>query len=63
MPAATKKNASRKPTLRTLSREVPGLRARVEELEDLRDLKSAVARNQGKAGTPWSKAKTDLGLV
>lgn len=63
MPTATKKNTSRKPTLRTLSRELSGLRSRVEELEDVRDLKAAVARNQGKPGMPWSKAKTHLGLA
>ena len=62
MPTATKKRTLRKTTLRTLSREVSGLRARVEELEDLRDLKSAVARNGNKAGVPWAKAKANLGL-
>jgi len=49
--------------LHTLSREVSGLRARVEELEDLRDLKAAAARNGGKAGMPWTKAKATLGLA
>jgi len=49
--------------LHTLSREVSGLRARVEELEDLRDLKAAAARNRGKAGMPWTKAKATLGLA
>jgi hypothetical protein len=63
MPTATNKKTSRKPTLRTLSREVSGLRARVEELEDLRDLKAAEVRNRGKAGVPWNKAKAQLGLV
>ena len=63
MPTATKKTTSRKPTLRTLSRELSGLRSRVEELEDLRDLKTAVARNQGKPGVPWGKAKANLGLT
>lgn len=63
MPTATKKPAARKTTLRTLSREVSGLRARIEELEDLRDLKAAEARNKGKAGVPWTKAKADLGLA
>jgi len=63
MPTATKRNSARKPTLRTLSREVSGLRARVEELEDLRDLKAAEVRNRGKAGVPWAKAKAGLGLA
>jgi len=63
MPTATKRRTPRKPTLHTLSREVSGLRARVEELEDLRDLKAAAARNRGKAGMPWTKAKATLGLA
>ena len=63
MPTATKRRTPRKPTLHTLSREVSGLRARVEELEDLRDLKAAAARNGGKAGMPWTKAKATLGLA
>jgi hypothetical protein len=63
MPTATKKRTTRKPTLRTLSQEVSGLRARVEELEDLRDLKAAEVRNRGKAGVPWDKAKADLELT
>jgi hypothetical protein len=62
MPTATKRKSARKPTLRSLSSEVARLRARVEELEDLRDLNSAVARNGGKPGVPWDKAKSDLGL-
>jgi hypothetical protein len=62
MPIATKKTTTRKPTLLGLSREVSWLRARVEDLEDLRDLNAAVARNQGKPGVPWAKAKADLSL-
>jgi hypothetical protein len=38
------------------------LRSRVEDLEDLRDLNAAVARNQGKPGVPWEQAKALLGL-
>jgi hypothetical protein len=41
---------------------VTRLRKRVEELEDLRDLDAAVARNRGKPGVPWNKAKAALGL-
>lgn len=62
MPIATKKRtAARKPTLHGLSREVSWLRARVEELEDLRDLNAAVVRNQGKRGIAWADAKAALG--
>jgi hypothetical protein len=62
MPTATKKQSVRKPTLRDLSQAVSQLSSRVKELEDLRDLNAAVARNQGKPGVAWSKAKTSLGL-
>jgi hypothetical protein len=61
MPTAIKRPV-RKPTLRGLSHEMARLRARVEELEDLRDLHAAVARNQGKPGVPWDKTKAALGL-
>jgi len=62
MPTAAKRKTRRKATLRTLSREVSGLRNRVEDLEDLRDLNSAIARNAGKPGVTWDKAKTVLEL-
>jgi hypothetical protein len=39
------------------------LRARVEELEDLRDLNAAIARNKGKPGIPWDQAKRELGIA
>jgi hypothetical protein len=35
----------------------------VDELKDLRDLKAAIARNGGKAGVPWARAKANLGLA
>jgi len=63
MSIATKKKPVRKPTLRSLSHEMSRLRARVEELEDLRDLNAAIARNQSKPGVPWAEAKTALGFV
>ena len=59
MPTAIKRPV-RKPTLRRLSHEMARLRARVEELEDVRDLPAAVARNQGKPGVPWGKAVLGL---
>jgi len=62
MPTATKKQPARKPTLRSLSQAVSRLSSRVEELEDLRDLNAAVARNQGKPGVAWAKAKSALGI-
>ncbi len=62
MPTAIKKRTIRKPTLRGLSQAVSRLSSRVEELEDLRDLSAAVARNKGKPGVSWAKAKTMFGL-
>ncbi len=63
MPAAIKRSIRSKPTLRHLSAEMIRLRERVEDLEDLRDLNSAIARNAGKPGVPWDKAKKALGLA
>ena len=63
MPTATKKKPSRKPTLSALSRELSGLRARVDDLEDLRDLNAAVSRNSSKPAISWDKAKAELGLT
>jgi hypothetical protein len=37
-------------------------RARVEDLEDLRDLNEAIARNKGKPGTAWEQVKKELGI-
>jgi hypothetical protein len=63
MPTATKRKPDRKPTFHGLSREMTQLRARVEELEDLRDLNAAIARNKGKPGIPWDQAKRELGIA
>lgn len=62
MPAAIKRSARRKPSLKSVSTELARLRARVEDLEDLRDLNAAIVRNGGKRGIPWSQAKKELGL-
>jgi hypothetical protein len=45
-----------------MSAELAQLRARVEDLEDLRDLNAAIARNSGKRGVSWSQVKKQLGL-
>jgi hypothetical protein len=60
MPTAIKRKSSRKLTLNGLSREVSRLRARVEEIENLRDLNNAIARNKGKPGIPWVQVKKEL---
>ena len=62
MPAATQRKPARKPTLNDLSQAMSRLRARVEDLEDLRDLNEAIARNKGKPGTPWEQVKKELGI-
>ena len=62
MPTATKRRPKRKPTLRGLSQEMVRLRSCVEDFGDLRDWNAAMARNQGKPGVPWEKAKAALGL-
>jgi hypothetical protein len=46
--------------LSALHRDVAQLRARVEGLEDLRELNDAIARNAGKPGIPWAQAKAGL---
>jgi cell division protein FtsB len=53
---------SKRVTLRELSAEVIRLRKRVEDLEDLRDLNEAIARNKGKPGTPWEQVRRELEL-
>lgn len=62
MPTAIKRPVRSKPSLKRMSAELAQLRTRVEDLEDLRDLNAAMARNDGKRGTPWSQAKKELGL-
>lgn len=63
MPTAIKRPIRVKPTLHRLHAEVARLRNRVDDLEDLRDLNSAIARNAGKPGTAWTQAKKELGLA
>jgi hypothetical protein len=49
-------------TVRKLHSELQGLRRRIEDLEDLRDLNAAIERNAGKPGVPWDEVKKELGL-
>ena len=58
MSDATLKN----PTLESLAMEVGHLKERLEELEDLMELRAAVERNAGKPGTPWEQVKAELDL-
>jgi hypothetical protein len=45
-----------------LSKVVAQLQARIEDLEDLRDLEVAIAENAGKPLIPWEEVKADLQL-
>ena len=50
------------PTVRKLAAELARLRARVEDLEDARELDAAIRRNVDKPLIPWAEAKDELGL-
>jgi len=49
-------------TIRKLHDELQRLRRRVQDLEDLRDLNAAIARNKGKPGIPWGQVRKEIGL-
>lgn len=51
-----------KPTLESLAAEVRRLQERIEDMEDLMELRAAVERNAGKPGTPWEEVKAQLDL-
>ena len=52
-----------KPTLESLAAEVRRLQERLEDMEDLMELRAAVERNAGQPGTPWEKVKDELDLI
>ena len=49
----------KKPTLKSLAAEMRRLQERIEDMEDLIELRSAIA---GKPGLPWKQVKTELDL-
>ena len=49
-----------KPTLESLAMQVRRLHERLEDMEDLLELRAAVERNAGKPGSPWEQVKADL---
>jgi hypothetical protein len=51
-----------KPTLESLALAVRRLQERLEDMEDLIELRTAVERNAGKPGTPWEQVKAELDL-
>ena len=57
--AATK---VKRPTLKSLAAEMRRLRERLEDVEDLIELRSAIERNAGGPGVPWEKVKAELDL-
>jgi hypothetical protein len=57
-----KKRGGPRITVRALYDELNRLRERVEDLEDLRELNAAIARNKGKRLIPWDEVKAGLGV-
>jgi hypothetical protein len=51
-----------KPTLESLAVAVRRLQERLEDMEDLIELRAAVERNAGKPGVPWEQVKAELDL-
>jgi hypothetical protein len=45
-----------------LTKTVERLQERIEDLEDLRDLQTAIAENGNEPLIPWEQAKTELEL-
>jgi hypothetical protein len=62
MSKALEASRAKKPTLQQLAEEVDHLRERVEDLEDLRDLKLAIRRNGDKPLIPLAKVKKDVDI-
>ena len=52
----------KKPTLESLAAEMRRLQERIEDMEDLIELRSAIERNAGKPGVPWEQEKAELDL-
>ena len=51
-----------KPTLESLALAVRRLQERLEDMEDLMELRAAVERNADKPGIPWEQVKAELDL-
>lgn len=51
-----------KPTLESLAAEVRRLQERIEDMEDLMELRAAVERNANQPGAPWEQVKAELDL-
>ncbi len=55
-------SSPKKPTLKSLAAEMRRLQERIEDMEDLMELRSAIERNAGKPGVPSEQVKTELDL-
>ena len=53
---------AKKPTLESLAAAVRRLQERLEDMEDLMELRAAVAENKGQPGVPWEQVKAELDL-
>ena len=53
---------AKKPTLESLAAAVRRLQERLEDMEDLMELRAAVVENKGKPGVPWEQVKGELEL-
>ena len=53
-------NLLEKPTVESLAAVVRHLQERIEDMEDLIELRSAVERNAGQPGVPWEQVKAEL---
>ena len=52
----------KKPTLESLADQMRRLQERIDDMEDLIELRSAIERNGGKPGVPWEQAKAELDI-
>ncbi len=52
----------KKPTVESLAAEMHRLQERIEDMEDLIELRGAIERNAGKPGVPWEQVKVELDL-
>jgi hypothetical protein len=52
----------KKPTLKSLAAEMRRLQERIEDMEDLIELRGAIERNAGRPGVPWERVKKELDL-
>jgi hypothetical protein len=52
----------KKPTLKSLASGMRRLQERIEDMEDLIELREAIKRNAGRPGVPWEQVKKELDL-